>query len=119
MGDRVLMQVVGKDEVGPVLYCHWSGERAPAIAEALVKRMAPCAGDVAYWSARLVQEAIGTEEGPYSFGLTQYPGVLTEDDSHGDAGCVVINADTGEIRFFGGYLNESYLSKEENNDEDV
>ena len=30
MGDRVLMQVIGKDgEFSPVAYGHWAGERAP------------------------------------------------------------------------------------------
>lgn len=40
MGDRVLMQCYdNKGNVGPGVYCHWAGDRAPQIVKALRARM--------------------------------------------------------------------------------
>lgn len=107
MGDRVLMQIVNNEGTfGPVVYGHDAGIYAPLIAKALVERMVGRASDVTYWSARLVQEVSKTcSEGNLSLGMWNAEAVLTEDDSHGDAGVVVINASTGDITYQGGYYD--------------
>lgn len=109
MGDRVLMQVVNNEgEFGPVVYGHNAGVLAPMIVRDLVARMMERAGDVSYWSARLVQEVAKTcAEGAHSLGMWNAEEVLTGEDSHGDAGCVVINASTGEATYTGGYYNSA------------
>ena len=107
MGDRVLMQCFSSKtgEFGPVVYGHWCGGKAPAIVAALAKRMESRGGDVAYSSARLVQEAIGENKDALSFGIWNAAGRLTADDSHGDAGCVLIDVDSGHApTYLGGYL---------------
>lgn len=105
MGDRVLMQIVNNEgDFGPVVYGHDAGVFAPVIVEALVKRMKNRTGDMAYWSGRLVQEVSRTcPDGDVSLGMWNAEGVLTEDASHGDAGVVLINADTGKATYLGGY----------------
>jgi len=115
MGDRILFQVVtsGGDAVGPVVYCHWSGDKAPEIVRALASRMADRPGDVAYATARLVQEciAVGDVDGATRFGVwnaTFEDGLfcrLTAEDTHGDAGVVLIDcADGFRCECLGGYL---------------
>jgi len=104
VGDRVVLQCYDKDEVGPVVYGHWSGQDALAAVERLRQRMATRGGDLTYWSARLVQELINGNEGNLGFGIWNQDKLLTTDDSHGDAGCVLIDVNTGKVRLFGGYL---------------
>ena len=60
MGDRVLMQCYSKKtgEFGPVVYCHWSGDRAPKIVASLRKRMENRPGDLSYASVRLVARGL-------------------------------------------------------------
>ena len=60
MGDRVLFQVVSRyqpEAFGPVVYCHWSGGRAPQIVKALAERMVERPNDISYATARLVQRS--------------------------------------------------------------
>jgi hypothetical protein len=106
MGDRVLFQVVrGADEFGPVVYCHWSGARAPEVVRRLAERMKERRGDIDYASARLVQECTAADpDGALSFGVSNAPAQLTAEDSHGDAGVVLIDCDTFKCRCLGGYL---------------
>ncbi len=114
MGDRVLFQVVASfvakpSEVSPVVYGHWCGSEAPQICAALAKRMETRPGDVPYTGARLVQEvcnATSKGEGALSVGVWNAPEVLTAEDSHGDAGCVLISCTPQGLRFkcMGGYL---------------
>lgn len=107
MGDRVLFQVVrGTAAAGPVVYCHWAGYRAPEIVRKLAARMATRPGDVDYATARLVQECTaGDTDGALSFGVMNARGRLTENDSHGDAGVVLIDCDKGfRCECLGGYL---------------
>jgi hypothetical protein len=99
---QVVKATTGK--FGPVVYCHWSGDQAPKIVERLRKRMADRMGDLDYWSARLVQETIGDSKGSTSFGIWNADAILEADDSHGDAGVVVIDCDTGYVVCAGGYL---------------
>ena len=106
MGDRVLMQVVRKkrNEFGPVLYAHWSGYKAHEIVAAFKKRM-NYTDDTEYASARLVQCAMGTNDESTGFGIWNVDRVLTKDDTHGDAGIVLIYCDDDfRCECMGGYL---------------
>lgn len=108
MGDRVLMQCFSSKsgEVGPVVYCHNNGHEAPKIIKSLAKRMKGREGDIPYSSARLVQEAIATyPNGNLSFGCWNRTKKLTAEDSHGDAGVVLIDVDNDhKTECMGGYL---------------
>jgi hypothetical protein len=110
MGDRVLFQVwagTGKErEVSPVVYGHWAGDEAPAICARLQERMKGREGDVQYTAARLVQEVCGTDKGNMSVGIWNRKTLLRKQDSHGDAGVVLVEAAKDGIRFqcVGGYL---------------
>ena len=105
MGDRVLIQVVNGKEFSPIAYGHWSGSYTPEILSRLRKRMKDRGGDVPYTFARLIQEMIGNDDSALSFGAWNADKVLTKDDSHGDAGCVIIDLAKGwHIRCEGGYL---------------
>ena len=115
MGDRVLFQVVGpkppkgeKRRISPVVYGHWAGDRAPEIFRNLKARMESRGADVEYTAARLVQEVTNGDTGNLSCGMWNAPKKLTEKDSHGDAGCVVISWDDKGMTFecFGGYLKK-------------
>jgi hypothetical protein len=115
MGDRVLLQCVAghgtaKQEVGPVLYLHWEGDKAPDVVAVLAERMKDrgSIGDVVYCSARLVEAALdacglrGTDTG---IGMWNHDTPLTAKDSHGDAGCVLIHVDKKfRCDCMGGYL---------------
>jgi hypothetical protein len=105
VGDRVLIQVVNGKEFSPVAYGHWCGSRTPEILAKLKARMIGRGGDVAYTFARLIQEMTDGEDGNVSFGVWNAPAVITAKDSHGDAGCVVIDVDRGfKVWCEGGYL---------------
>lgn len=107
MGDRVLLQVVknGPDpEFSPVIYCHWLGGDAVEAVKRVAKRMMDRRGDVSYIAARLVQDVINGDEGNTGFGLMLANKPLTAEDSHGDAGVILVDADTFEMTFLGGYL---------------
>jgi len=107
MGDRVLLQVIKRDEApgySPVIYCHWLGGEAVEAVKRLAVRMANRRGDVPYIAARLLQEAIGDNDGDTGFGLMLADRPLTAEDSHGDAGVILVDADTFEMTFLGGYL---------------
>ena len=107
MGDRVLFQVVnGAVNAGPVVYCHWAGDRAPEIVRKLAARMSARPGDMDYATARLVQECTAEDpDGALGFGVFNAKGRLTEKDSHGDAGIVLIDCSNGfRCECLGGYL---------------
>lgn len=108
MGDRVLMQVYSAtlNANGPVVYCHWLGDRAPQIMAALIKRMQG-RRDVDYASARLVQECCTAQHDPAAMlgvGIWNSPDRLTAAHSHGDAGVVLLNVDDWQVTYLGGYL---------------
>ena len=105
MGDRVLFQVVNKDrsEFSPVVYGHNLGYRWRNIVKDLEAQMATRRNDVQYIGARLVEIAsryAGTG-GALGLGMWNIDHVLTADDSHGDAGCVLIDATTFETEQVG------------------
>jgi hypothetical protein len=108
MGDRVLFQVCNADksEISPVAYCHSSGYDAPRICKAMAKRMADRRDDVAYTFARLMQIAMENDDRNLGFGAWNKTELLTEKDSHGDAGIVIIHVSPKGFKFecLGGYL---------------
>ena len=112
MGDRVLLQVVRKEpaEFSPVIYCHWLGGGAVQAVARLAKRMEKRRGDVPYIAARLLQEVVSDDDGDTGFGLEHASKVLTAADSHGDAGVILVDADTFEMTFLGGYLTDGNRS---------
>lgn len=107
MGDRVLLQIVKKSpkEFSPAIYCHWLGGDAIMAVKRLAVRMEDRRGDVPYATARLIQEVINNEDGNLGFGIWNTKKVLTAKDSHGDAGVILVDADTFEMTFLGGYLS--------------
>lgn len=108
MGDRVLMQVYNSKtgEFGPAIYCHQCGYDSPQIVRALAARMADRENDVAYASARLLQEAIGDREGNTGYGLWNVDLLLTKEDGD-DAGVILIDAaDHFRCTCLGGYLKD-------------
>ena len=112
MGDRVLIQVVNGQEISPVAYGHWCGDRTPEIVARLKRRMKDRPGDVSYTFARLVQEMTNGDDGALSFGCWNADvsvgsdGRITAKDSHGDAGCVIIDVSRGfRCDCLGGYLS--------------
>lgn len=115
MGDRILLQVVEKDEKGrvtefsPVAYGHWAGSYAPDFLARLQTRMVGREGDVSYTFARLIQEMTDGNDDNLSFGCWNADKVLVADDSHGEAGVVIIDATKDGLRFNckGGYLKAS------------
>ena len=110
MGDCVLMRCHNSNtgEFGPVIYCHWSGHRVPLIVRALVARVRDKTNDLPHVSARLLQEAIDRtpgNAGATGFGIENADLLLTREDSHGDAGVVLIDvANDFRCVCLGGYL---------------
>lgn len=104
MGDRVLIQLTSGAECSPVLYCHWSGEDALELIDALKQRMATRPNDLPYSFARLVQIALGDDNGNLSFGVWNSKKKLTAKDSYGDAGVVLVDVSDWSIKCMGGYL---------------
>jgi hypothetical protein len=108
MGDRILYQVVCpiKQEFSPVIYAHWSGNNAGSVCKRLWQRMQTRPGDVEYTAARLIQELIDGDSGNTGFGIWNADRVLTKEDSHGDAGIILVIAGPTGLTFecFGGYL---------------
>lgn len=107
MGDRVLIQLKSGIEFSPVAYGHYSGHSAPEVLRRLQRRMAGRPGDVAYAFARLIQEMVAQHpDGNTGFGAWNADGLLTNDSSHGDAGCVIVDVteDVHTYACFGGYL---------------
>ena len=111
MGDRVLYQVhaPAQNAFGPVVYAHWGGNDAPAVVRRLAARMATRRGDVDYCTARLVQFVIEAADPDSNVGVGVWntDHLLTADDSHGDAGVVLINAHDGTAQYIGGYYADT------------
>lgn len=108
MGDKALIQLrADSNECSPVLYLHWGGSAVADIIARTEARMANRPGDVSYIFARLVQEAIATD--PHGvdtgFGVWNQTSTLTAADSHGDAGCFLVDVSRPKyvISAFGGY----------------
>lgn len=114
ISDRVFFQVVrgtssDPSDHGPVVCSRWYGSRAPKIIKSLAKRVDKWStvfpasiGDI---TACLVQECLGTSEGMGGVEVWSATSRLTEADSHGDAGVVLIDCANGfRCECLGGYL---------------
>lgn len=106
MGDRVIMQVVKHDKFSPVAYGHWSGDQTPRMIARLRQRMLERPGDAEYTFARLIQEMTKDDNGALSFGAWNADRIQNKDDSHGDAGVVLIDVSQNPLQCvcMGGYL---------------
>jgi len=108
MGDRgVIVVTTSGGEMPPCgVYVHWHGSSLPGLLPEAIKRMRK--GDVAYATARLIGYLHEQIEGPLCLGVLEPPKDLTDDSlreySQGDAGVVILNCTTGEVRAVGGYL---------------
>lgn len=102
MGDRVLIQLRQGSEVSPVLYVHWGGKEAFYLIRKTERRMKGRRDDLVYSFARLVGTAHEATPGNLSLGVWNAPirgeapksfelGAIDEGDSHGDAGCLVVD----------------------------
>lgn len=115
------MQVVGKTDVGPVVYSHHKGHDTPEIVRRFVKRMSDRKGDIPYLTARLLQELMGTDQRDTGFGVWNSTERLTAEDTHYDAGVVLIDADTFACECVGGYLRTGadgmpFVPRDDDND---
>ena len=106
MGDRALIQLVNKSgAVSPVLYLHNGGGNVANILLRTQTQMKGRANDVDYAFARLVQQAINGDNSSSGIGVWNQTERLAEDDSHGDAGCFVVDvsAEAWTVAQGGGY----------------
>ncbi|GAA0696171.1 hypothetical protein ISN75_06710 [Dyella marensis] len=106
MGDRALIQLKTKDgSFSPVLYTHWSGSDVANILGRAQMVMRGRPGDLYYAFARLVVAAIDGNGGNTGFGVSNAENILTSRDSHGDAGCFVVDVTTEQwtVQQGGGY----------------
>lgn len=103
MGDRVLIQVVNGTATSPVCYGHWFGGEAPQYIRELAELMKGRDGDVEYTFARLVGVCASHTGGNTGLGCWNQTTKLTPNDSHGDAGCYVIDCVSWNVEAFGGY----------------
>jgi len=110
MGDRVLIQMTDEREVSPVLYMHWNGTEALDIIKAAEERNHD-AYDMSYAFSFLTREADKYSDNTPSFEVFNWDKnrLLTADDSHGDAGCIVINVKPCPWRIHagGGYVEDA------------
>lgn len=105
MGNRALIQMKSGEKLSPVLYLHWGGGEVADIIERARQRMIGRNDDLDYAFARLVQSAIGGDDGNTGYGVWNQTTELTASDSHGDAGCFVVDVSTPAFTTaaFGGY----------------
>lgn len=107
MGDRALYQVVAGKHFSPVIYTHWSGADAPRICKRIKEQMKSRPRDLEYTAARLLQCVIpNANNSSTGFGLWNATAILTREDTHYDAGIILVDVSKDEMTFscFGGYL---------------
>lgn len=109
MGDRVLIQCVSDKtgEVGPVCYSHWLGDESPEIVSNAVEHLLNTAttNSVSVATATIVAEMAKSQK--HNVECWSEEKRLTEEDTHGDAGIIVLNVDNLTCQCFGGYLEVS------------
>jgi hypothetical protein len=95
MGDRVIYQCSNnKGEHSSALYLHWGGNDAVAFVKELLKQGVSIGGP---WS--------WVDSGD----IWEEDALLDASRSHGDAGIVLVNLDTGQLTCMGGYLKPEYF----------
>jgi hypothetical protein len=111
MGDRALIQLTngksGDDETNsPVLYLHWGGSTVGELLRKAQELMRTRPNDVDYAFARLVGIAhMDDPDNNTGIGVFNNGGALTADDSHGDAGCFLVDVSEPDwtVKCGGGY----------------
>lgn len=103
MGDRALVQFESGKEVSPVVYLHWNGTEVKDWLGIWSDLMKDRKGDVPYACARFIGVCHERIKGNTSLGVWNGESRLKGEDSHGDAGCFVVNCDTFRVEAFGGY----------------
>ena len=101
MGNRAVVQFTDGEEYSPVTYLHWDGDSVPERIKELIELMADRTDDVPYSAARFIGICHKHIPGNLSLGTWNNIGKLTTDDSHGDAGCFVVNVKDWAIENFG------------------
>jgi hypothetical protein len=92
MGNRVLIQFTNGTDFSPVLYGHWHGDATAETLRLLRAQMEGRATDIQYVAARCVEVMTrDSRGGQLSFGIWNAKGVLTDDDSHGNAGIYLVD----------------------------
>jgi hypothetical protein len=115
MGNRACVVFHDAEGVSPTVYLHWHGDFVPAWLERLKHRMTGRLGDAEYAAARFVGICHQHIEGNLSLGV--WSNTLThadlhdearmKDESHGDAGIVVVNTSDFTWKAYGGYLADA------------
>jgi len=86
MGDRALVQFKTKNEASPVLYTHWGGSRVLDVIRdthhEVGGKVTECGAALAWFVKNMADETVV---------LTNQSGLLTEDDSPGDCGCIIVD----------------------------
>lgn len=104
MGDRVIVQFIDSyGDVSPACYMHWEGDRAERHIRECAKLMEGRDNDLQYAFARFVGVCHSRIEGQTGLGLWNQAEKLKASDSHGDAGCYVVNCNTWNVEACGGY----------------
>lgn len=103
MGDRALVQFVTNEDHSPVVYLHNHGAQVEEFIKEVAELMQERMGDVSYICARFIGVCHSHIEPPYSLGTWNANGVITKEDSHGDAGVFIVNCFTWDVTAVGGY----------------
>ena len=110
MGDRALVQFKDNNEVSPVVYLHWDGSEVKDWLQELRELMGDRFSDVSYTCARFIGVCHSHIKGNLSLGVFTQTTELKQTDSHGDAGCLVVDVETGKVECSGGYYNSFSLA---------
>ena len=105
MGDRALVQFTNNSgSLSPTTYLHWDGDAVPSLLVEHRRLMSDRYNDLSYSAARFIGLCHARNaDSNLSLGCWNSEEELDREDSHGDAGCFVVNVDTGEIKTGGGY----------------
>ena len=114
MGDRAIVQFENYwKELSPAVYLHWGGSNVKSLLSELRQLMKGHENDIDYKGrendidytcARFIGIIHAHDpESNLSLGVWNQPTRLVEKNTHGDAGCFVVNVKTWKVDVFGGY----------------
>lgn len=112
MGDRVLIQFKSGKELSPVVYLHWGGGSVAKLLLQTSSLLRTRGADVSYTCARFIGYCHAENpDSALSLGVWNQKTKLSAKDSHGDAGCIVVDVSDRPWQFecSGGYLNAEDL----------
>lgn len=109
MGDRGIVVMRKGEDYSPGVYVHWSGGKLLAYLQEAAPSMRQ--GDPLYAAARFCGIVHGKIPGCLPLGLLDAPSAEDVAEgftrySQGDAGVVVLDVGSGEVRCYAGYLTE-------------